>query len=242
MSNENHNSKPGWKSKLEELATLPGEAMPDKNMSWEKIHARLEGRKTAKKPLWYWLAAASVLFFLMLALFVPNKRSEQLPDNAFKQMQSETKPDQSEKPASAKIKNHNKDSFTAKNPAASPKQLPVIFDKPNETAHKNITVNKKDKLRVYDTVSTKNQIAATNNNSLQAIDTSSNTSFRIPVKKRLPVVHINELGDPGNLPQIAHSSEKPTVHFLTLGNGEVYNSPAPLSKNFATINFKTSPN
>jgi len=240
MSNENHNNTPGWKSKLEELASLPGEAMPDKNRSWEKLQARLERRKHPKKPMWYWLAAASVLFFLMIAFFKFNKRSEQLPDIAFKQLHSETILDTSGQSASAKIKNHDKDSFTAKKPAVAPKQLPAVFHKPNETAHKNITV-KKDKLRVYDTVSTENHIAAINN-SLQAVDTSSNVTSTIPAKKRLPVVHINELGEADNRPQIARSAEKPTVHFLTLGSGEVYIGSAPLSKNFATINFKTSPN
>lgn len=242
MSNENHNSKPGWKSKLEELASLPGEAMPDKNMSWEKLQARLEGRKSSKKPVWYWLAAASVLFFLMIALFISNKRSEQLPDIAFKQLHSETNQDTSEKSASAKIKNDNKDSFAAVNSTLPKKNLEVIFYKPNQTAHKNITVNKKDKIRVYDTVSTQNQIAAINNNSLQAIDTSSNVSSTIPAEKRLPVVHINELGEPDNIPQMARNLEKPTVHFLTLGSGQVYSGSAPISKNFVTINFKTSPN
>lgn len=242
MVNENHNSKPGWKSKLEELESLPGEAMPDKNASWEKLHAKLEGKKPVKKPLWYWLAAASVLFFLIIAFFISNKKTERLPGIALKQTQHESKREFPKKDIPAKTENHNKDSFTVKNSTLPGKSVPVIFDKANETAYKNITGNKKNEIRLYDTVSTHNKITVTINNSLQSIDTLSNTASIIPAKKKLAVVHINELSEPGNMPQIVRNLEKPAVHFLTLGSGQVYNGTASATKNFATINFKTSPN
>ena len=78
MSNENHNSTHNWKSKLEELESLPGEAMLDNNLAWEKLHARLQGKNRERKPLWYWIAAAAVLFLFMIPIFISNKNNNQL--------------------------------------------------------------------------------------------------------------------------------------------------------------------
>ena len=244
MSNENHNSIHNWKSKLEELQSLAGETMPDKNAAWEKIHARLEGKRPAKKPVWYWLAAASVVFLLMVTIFISNKNSEQMPGTASKQIQPETKQKLTEENVPAKTENHHKDLFTAENPALPKKSIPVIFDKRkhNETAQKNTAKSSKDELRLYDSANAQDQTTVTINNPLPATDTASRIASVMPVKKRLPVVQINELGDPDDLPQVAHSSEKSSVPFLRLGSGEVYKSPASITKNFATINFKTSPN
>ena len=242
MSNENHNSIHNWKIKLEELQSLPGETMPDKNAAWEKIHARLEGKRPAKKTVWYWLAAASVVFLLMVTIFISNKKSEQMFDTASKQIQPETKQKLPEENIPAKTENHYKDSFTAENPALPKKSIPVIFDKRNETAQKNTAKSSKDELRLYDSANAQDQTTETINNPLPATDTASRIASVMPVKKRLPVVQINELGDPDDLPQVAHSSEKSSVPFLRLGSGEVYKSPASITKNFATINFKTSPN
>ncbi len=242
MSNENHNSTHNWKNKLEELESLPGETMPGKNTLWEKIHARLEGKRPERKPVWYWIAAACVLFLFMIPNFISNKKNDQLSDAKSKQHQSETKQNALEKDVPVKAENPNKDSFTAESSARPKKNLAVTFDKPNETSHKNIAENKKGQFRLYDTVSTGNQIPETIDNSLPVTDTSSSFASIIPAKKRLPIVHINELGDPDNALQVARSSEKPSVHFLKLGSEEVYNSSASITKNFATINFKSSPN
>ncbi len=242
MSNENQNNSHTWKSKLEELESLPGETMPDKNAAWEKIHARLDGKTSERKPVWYWIAAASVLFLFMIPFFISNKKNHQLSDTGLKQNQYERKQNQQEKQVPVATVNPHKYSFTAENTALPKKNLPVIFDKSNKKGFKNIAENKKDQLRLYDTVNTQNQITKTTNNALQIIDSASGIASIMPAKKRLPVVHINELGEPENPPQVARSSEKPSVHFLKLGSEEVYNSPASATKNFATINFKTSPN
>ena len=242
MSNENHNSIQNWKSKLEELESLPGETMPDKNAAWEKIHARLEGRRPARKPVWYWPAAASVLLLLTLTIFISNKKSEQLPDTASKRIQPATKQKLPEENVPAKTENHHKDLFTAASPAPPKKSRPVIFDKQNETAEKNMAASSKDEVRLHDSVNAQHQTAETIHNYLSATDTASRTASVMPVKKRLPVVQINELGDPDDVPQVAHSSEKSSVPFLRLGSGEVYKSPGFTTNNFATINFKTSPN
>ncbi len=246
MSNENYNSSLNWKRKLDELESLPGETMPDKNVSWEKIHARVDGKKPERKPVWYWIAAASVLFLLMIPFFISYKKNDplsSLSNTSLKQNESETKQNQQEKQVPVKTGNHNKDSFTVENDVLPEKNQPVSFHQSNKAGLKNVEENKKDESQLYDTINTQNQITETTDNSSPIImDTSSSNASIIAAKKKLPVVHINELGEPDNEPQVARSSEKPSVHFLKLGSEEVYNSSASITKNFATINFKSSPN
>lgn len=244
MSNENHNNSPTWKSKLEELESLPGETMPDNNAAWEKLHARLEGGKPQKKVVWYWIAAACILFLFMIPLIVLNKKDHQLANTEPNQNQPGAKQNQRREPASVAITNHEKDSGTIKYPVLSEKDVAIVSDKSRQLVHGNIQENKTENFRVYDTVSIQNPMAGTIQKTLQAIDTSSHTVSAVLTKKRLPVVHVNELEEsPDMSTQVARNSEKPYFHFLKLAGQEVYNnSPVSVTKNFATINFKTFPN
>jgi hypothetical protein len=240
MNSENHNNTT-WRIKLDDLESLPGEPGADKNALWTKLDAQLRRKRNTRKPIWYWSAAACILFVFMIQLMISNKGNHQLVNTDVNQNQPEAKQIQSEKPASAVTMNHKKDSIKIKNPVPSEKNVVIISDKKTQ---ENIQKNRKDKLRVSDTVSTQNQIAETTDNSLQIIDSSFGFASAIPAKKKLPVVHINELGDPADVsPQMARNSEKTSVHFLKLGSQEVYNNPSvSITKSFATVNFKTSPN
>jgi len=243
MQNENHNNLQSWKSKLEELDSLPGEAMRDNKAAWEKLHARLEGRKPRKKILWHWMAAACILFLFMITLIIPDKKNDQPANIASVQDQQKTKQNQHEKQNTVAMANPKKDSVTSKHPVFSKKKVVVNSIKYNQLVHRT----KEDKnvnLRIYDTVSVENPIAASVKKPLQAIDSSSVLVSTMPAKKRLPVVHNNELDNPVHIsPLVARNSEKPSSHFLKLASQEVYKSyPMPVTKNFATINFKTSPN
>jgi hypothetical protein len=77
--------KPGndfhWKSKLEELESLPGETF-NKDAAWEKLHERMQGKHRNKKALWYWSAAACLLSAIMISwLFLTNKNETILVKN-----------------------------------------------------------------------------------------------------------------------------------------------------------------
>jgi hypothetical protein len=70
MSNENRNDQLHWTSRLSELDSLPGEVF-ERDTAWEKLQARLE-QKPAKRNKWYWLAAASLLIAVSLPWLVTN--------------------------------------------------------------------------------------------------------------------------------------------------------------------------
>ena len=54
MINEKPNNNIDWKDKLDELESLAGEKF-NKEVSWEKLHARLQSKPKTKKMIWYWL-------------------------------------------------------------------------------------------------------------------------------------------------------------------------------------------
>ena len=244
MQNKSYNNFPTWKSKLEELESLPGEAMPDKNTAWEKLHARLEGKKPQRKAVWYWIAAACILFLFIVPLIVSDKKDHQLAHTKLKQNQSESKQNQDQQHAAVAIITHNKDSVTIKHSFLSGKGAAIVSNKSNQLVHKNILENKTEDIRIYDTVSNQSPMAVTLKKSLQVADTSSGIVSIIRTKKRLPVVHVNELDDAVDIPPlVARNSENASSHFLKLASQEVYkSSPVSVTKNFATINFKSSPN
>ena len=66
MLNEDPNRNFHWQNKLEGLECLPGEPF-NEDIAWDKLHRRLRGKRSNKKLLWYWVAAACLLFVLMIA-------------------------------------------------------------------------------------------------------------------------------------------------------------------------------
>src|SRR5690349_3119198 len=90
MTSENQNSN-NWKIKLDELSSLPGETVVDKNAAWTKLDARLRRKRKEAKPIWYWVAAACILFAIMIPLLLLNKEDGQLTTVEIEQKPIETK-------------------------------------------------------------------------------------------------------------------------------------------------------
>ena len=234
MSNENHNN---WKLKLEELDNLQGETFQDKNASWEKLYARMREKKRSKKAAWYWAAAACILFALMIPVMIFNKKTHQVANVEIKQKPPETK-------TSVATIIDKKDSIKNISPVLPEKNEIRVADRFNKTENKIIAGKEINKLRIYDTVSMQNLVAGTADNPIKTVDTATYLTATIPVKKKLPVVNINELDDPANVPEeVARNSDKRSFLFLKLASQEVYSSSsAPATKDFATINLKTPSN
>ncbi|HUZ58558.1 MAG TPA: hypothetical protein VMU83_07240 [Hanamia sp.] len=237
MSNENHNSTENWRSKLEDLDSLAEETMFDKNASWEKLYARLGGKKRAKKAIWYWAAAACILFALMIPVIFSSNKIHRSGKDAISQRQPEIKAFIRKMPG-------KKDSIKVVNFVLSEENTITVGYKSNKTGKRTIFRKPVNKIRLYDTVSMQNLVAGTVDNPIKTVDSAAYFAATIPVKKKLPVVHINELGDPVNVPEeVARNSDNRSFLFLKLASQEVYsNSSAPATKDFATINLKTPSN
>lgn len=76
MLNENPNNL-NWKNKLDDVDGLSEEILPDKNAAWEKLHQRLQPKRSGINVLWYWAAAASVLLTIIISILPQNKKQDE---------------------------------------------------------------------------------------------------------------------------------------------------------------------
>jgi hypothetical protein len=68
MQKEIQNSRPDWKNRLDHLEETPSEG------TWNKLYAKLENKPQRKKAVWWYLAAACILFvFVLFSVFKDNK-------------------------------------------------------------------------------------------------------------------------------------------------------------------------
>jgi hypothetical protein len=234
MSNEhpNHNSR--WRDKLEEMAHVPGEPF-NKDMAWDKLYGRLrEGRKN-KKVLWYWIAAACVVIAVVFSvLSYYSKDGAKLPENKI-----------------------------AISHPAKPTIVPPALVRTNtlsnheihlEAAGKRIAVNPrfaKTKFRIDIVGISKPPTTGLPDVSPQIappthvlhLTDSPPIASTSTARKKLEVVHINELGDP--IPEtfdLVGKSEKYLK--MKLAKGEILASPSFATKNtgFPIVTIKTASN
>jgi hypothetical protein len=227
MSNENPNNTPRWRDKLDELDHLPGSSF-NSHTAWDKLHGRLRGTKKSKKIAWYWMAAACLLFGLMITLLNHKNTAERAnKETAIKQEKKLNQP-------SLTTEEANTDKNESGTELINDKIVPV----PNKAAQR--------KRRVVATeIATKVQTndVATNYPEQPFAKplriTNNPTTASVPPKKKLNVVHINEMGDPViEFPDITRIED---IHSFKLkfGNGEVFSNSPTVSRPSGFIILKT---
>lgn len=235
MTNEKPDNSSGWKDKLDELACIQDEAF-NKETSWNKLHERLHSRSNKRKAGWYWLAAACLFFALFISLFMLHKKESVLVKNILQSKKNDSalvqhtpviKMDKSSAVSYLPIKNyltghsiHQINKTTAGNP-------------PKITGNE-ITRNRNEEIT-----------REVSNSIITPVDTVISLVANVPIRKKLKVVHINELGDPvSETPNIARYNEQHSFEFKLM-NQEVYTrSSSTLTKSgfkiFATKNLTTN--
>ncbi len=237
MSNENQNNFNSWKIKLDELNSLRGEPIADKNASWRKLDSRLHEKRTDRKPTWYWIAAACILFALVIPLIFFNKKEGGLSKIEIKQNQPEIK-----NPLISTI--DKKDSIKNIFLRLSEKNIATVQKKNNKISNKIILKNQINKFHSADTDSIQNLMVETKINSLQPVGISIKINTVSQIKKKLKVVYINELGDPVKEPtEIANRQELHSFQLKFAGQ-ETYSNPTlALDKTgFTIFKIKSSSN
>jgi len=210
--------------------------LQNKDGAWEKLHARIAEKPRSKRVLWYWVAAACLLFAIIIPSLTKHRSTSTLVKNS-----------------------------TTKNVNDTLKNAIVQKDKPAETLarettdvqthqqmQKNTVVkNDEKKSTIGDTLNTTQgasndqQILENQTTAVPVVDTTAiATISSIPVQKKLKVVHINELGEPVEFPaDVAHTSD---LHLfqLKLAQQEIYHASSIASNNSSGLFFKpkNSPN
>lgn len=186
MVNESHNNTSGWKSRLEALDSLPGEAL-HKDAAWEKLHQRLGEKPSRKKAGWYWITAACTLSAFFMSWLLSVKNETFFVKNTIGPKQSTQpfifpskeifKKDTLQVAGKQHFYSKRRKSFFAKvNKIILPAANNLITDK-------SISNNIKTNLP---------QIA----NNIIAADTSRSVVAKVTYKPKLRVIYINELEQP----------------------------------------------
>jgi len=75
MADKKQNNADSWKQMLDCPENLPGEGMPDKNAAWEKLYNRLY-TKPAPRTAWYWIAATMLTMAAVSWLITSRKKND----------------------------------------------------------------------------------------------------------------------------------------------------------------------
>ena len=233
MSNENPNNTPLWRNKLDELENLPGSAF-HKDAAWDKLYGRLRGNRKSKKISWYWIAAACLLFGFMITFLNYHKNPAQPED---KETAIKKQPKEIKKPV-LKVEEVNKNE--------NENSAELIKDKIETTSNKQIQRSHRiTPTKVATNIHPDDVVISYPEKEpivrpLLIINTNQTTAV-LPQKKKLNVVHINELGDPGiGNPDVVHTTDVHSYR-LKLASGEVFTNPAVISGANGFTFLKTKP-
>ncbi len=228
MLNESHNDTGYWKDKLKELDGVPGETL-NKAAAWGKLQERLREKSSGKKAAWYWVAAACLLLTFMITRLSPTNKKISLVKNNLPQ-----------KPKTlAGTQTPFSDSFIVISTQKNTEKKALVVNKV-KTKEQDILPNKNAALEpsIANTGVTNNTIPTYSN---------ANTADTIvlavlPIKKKLRVVHINDLEKPLEEPnQFAQNNVIPV--FQTGALTKTVFSRFVLSKNASDniLKIKLSP-
>jgi hypothetical protein len=183
MLSKKHNDPFYWKNKLEALECLPGEAALEKNAMWEKLDNRLHKTKPDSKAIWFWIAAGLLPLIIVTCAMLND--TENTPIKQVIQ------------------KNKNANTAVLILTPVSKETAIISVSAPIENKQPiSSYVAVKEKKILMDTIKANESITAifpeepviepTTDNTLTT-DTAFAIATATAVKKKLPVIHINEL-------------------------------------------------
>ena len=219
------------------MESIQGAAF-NKEASWNKLHEKLYSKSNKMKAVWYWLAAACLFFALFISLFMSHKKENVLVNNDIRTNKSN----------STLVQNLpliNKDTSSVVSSLSNTNKLPVhsIY----EVGKKNTHI--KNEIAVEEIIQNKKEVGIIPELAKSAV-MPVNTGINLVInnaaaKKKLIVVHVNELGDPvSESPNIARNNEQHSFQFKFM-NQEVYTRSSPTVtktgfKIFTTKNLTTN--
>lgn len=192
MLQERPNEPNQWQNRLSELDSLGGEPALDKTAAWNRLHNRLTKKPANRKPLWYLLAAASLIAVVLLPLLFTSKQEvptvsekKSTPTN---QLPITVSLDSVTGPKDQLVKNPDVQAKTMENSVVWEKTAVV---RTKQKAQKHIP-DQRDSLEIA-TI----ELPELPANIIQPVD----TSFLVAVSplvadKKLKLVHINEVEPP----------------------------------------------
>jgi hypothetical protein len=193
--NMQDNSPNNWKILLETPQRFQGEILSNKNELWERLHHRLHKKPQRKMLIWYWAAACLLIVTIVsVAVFTSNGNTH------YKEV-----------PEPSIVKTLNP-IVTGNSSSANQKKSENIFSQSTPKIHSAGSIQKNNLTALKKSGESKNIIDSIISelpelvitSSITANDSSALNTLTIapPSKKKLRVVHLNEIGQPVEEPTV----------------------------------------
>lgn len=228
MRNEKQNDT-NWISKLDEPGCLPAEEMIDKNAGWKRLHERLRKKPGKNKMIWYWAAACLFVAF-SFSIFISQKNSHALVKNILSQ-KKKVSPAVTYLPIAVE----KKDQKAAADLAVEKKKRNSVISKHsnNIKSDENVSVNQILSHAVIENVTVNEQQSKINR--VPSVDTTGSVIAAIaPIKKKMRVVHINELENTAEA-TASSSAKQQTIFSITVANNNQIARQTSIARDYAGI-------
>jgi len=219
------NTQNNWKSLLEDPGNFPGETIRDKNEAWESLYQRLHKKPQRKLMAWYWAAASILIVAIGTALVFVNKAKHHPTLVTVPATLKNRLPAGTGSSLSVETKNTDKASPQSKQKTHSA----VRVEKNNFTA----TIQPvKDNLITDSLINHLPQFITASN---PVYDSANKTTVAAQPKKKLRVVHVNEMGQPAEESTVNSRFTERHGPGLRLINSGIYNPVYSSSTNNGLI-------
>ena len=230
--NTQDNAQNNWKNLLENAEHFSGQTLPDKNEAWEKLYGRLHNRPRRKLPRRYWVAAAGLMAVAITALLFTTKEID--PNTSI----IKERP-----PVNTTASPVLKESAPANETLLSiPKQQAKPVP-PSPTAKKlTVTEIETDNPQsvILDSAKNLSGTAAVSNPHPDSPVITAVTL--IPAKKKLKLVHVNEIGQPVVEPTANESAARPRFQSRFINNDAYNHTAVPVHNSFILLKSRNTSN
>ena len=193
MLHERHDEPFYWKNKLEDLDHLPKEPAADKADLWKRLHARLGQKAYKTKSGWYWTAAACVLLAIGISWFlVEGKTSKPVSEKRLPLPQQSSNKEIVVSIEPSKIDRQHINVIAKESEKARLAKAPLIVNSKKTELPKVLVVAKQNDVSNRPDITDSLQVSG--RSTFRPDDTvSSNSIAATPTRRKLRVIHINDL-------------------------------------------------
>lgn len=185
MLSKKHNDPFYWKNKLEAGDGLTGDWVTGKDALWERLQARLQKKTAGPRAVWYGIAAGLLPVMIMAILLMNNTKDMQVNEISFQQNDAGTKKDYLLPALQENV------TIAVSAPVEKKQAMPGSTEKKmNKVTDNSTKVN--DSFAAV-TVFTATLSTEKVTGDLQPVDSATNLYGNETSKKKMQVVHINEL-------------------------------------------------
>lgn len=220
------NTQNNWKIVLEDPDNFPAETIRNKNEAWEKLYSKLHKKLQPKLFAWYWSAACFLVIAIGAVMIFVSKEKHQ------PELFTDSSPVKVQIPVGKET-----------TVSSEQKNTEYKLSQPKQKRHTIVSASKNNRMNTIQSVN-KNLITDSIIKQLPQLVNTSNPLYdsinkgivaATPARKKLKVVHLNEIGQPAVEPTVNNRFLEKRGFELKIMKSETYNPVSGSSANNGLI-------